>query len=190
MKIVCLTCGMESEDKKKFFELTGTLRPKFICKDCAAEIGINNFMRAGLTSNINALKKYAKIHPEAQVKLEQLKKEYLEKSKEELQKSKEDFKKSIEDMAELKNSLAKKKQRSRLKKNQQTQCTCCSCGNVFYFGAFEVLKNVTNITNGSLYSLNQLKDFTQCPKCGSRAITKKEIAFWVDKDGNCVEIEE
>ena len=30
----------------------------------------------------------------------------------------------------------------------------------------------------------------KCPKCGSRAITRKEVYFWVDKNGNCVDVEE
>ena len=62
--------------------------------------------------------------------------------------------------------------------------------NTYYYGEFDVVKNVANIFHGSMYSINQYKDQDQCPKCGSRAITKKDVYFWLDKKGNCVDVEE
>ena len=31
---------------------------------------------------------------------------------------------------------------------------------------------------------------SQCPQCGSRAVSKKEVCYWIDKNGNCIDIEE
>ena len=172
MKRQCLTCGIESDDKKKYFELSGQTGPRYICKECAAEIGINNFMSAGFHSNTKALKKYVKIHPEAQFRLDQ------------------QLKRLGDYKAELKAELAEMTKHSGCTKKKQVKCTCRSCGNTYYYGDYDVVKNAANVFHGSIYSINQFKDLDQCPKCGSRAITKKDVFFWVDKKGNCVDVEE
>ena len=66
----CVTCGIESNNKKDYFELSAKVGPRYICRECAAELGIKNFMSAGFNSNTGVLKKYVKIHPEAQPRLE------------------------------------------------------------------------------------------------------------------------
>lgn len=172
----CITCGKKSEDKKDYFELSASVGPRFICRNCASEIGIKNFMSAGFHSNTNVLKKYVKIHPEAEPRLAaQL--ERLGNSKMQMKK-------------EWSQLTAKSNKHTGCKKHNQTKCVCSSCGNIYYYGNYDVLKNAANMFHGSLYSLNQYKDLSQCPKCGSRAITKKEVFYWVDKKGNCVDTEE
>ena len=66
----CVTCGRESDNKKDYFELSAKVGPRYICRECAAELGIKNFMSAGFNSNTGVLKKYVKIHPEAQPRLD------------------------------------------------------------------------------------------------------------------------
>ena len=176
MKRECVTCGKQSDDKKMFFELSAKVGSRFICRECASELGIKNFMSAGFHSNTGVLKQYVKIHPEAQFRLDaQLAK--LGERKEEIK-------------SELNQMVEKSTKHSGCKKHSQTKCICTSCGDIFYYGDYDVIKNAANIFHGSLYSLNQYKDLEQCPKCGSRAIKKKEVYYWVDKNGNCVDVEE
>ena len=172
MKIQCVTCGIESEDMKKYFELSGRTGLRYICKECAAEIGIHNFWSAGFHSNTKVLKKYVKIHPEAQGRLDQ-QLQLLDKWND-----------------ELKAEIAEMTKHSGCTKKKQFKCNCRSCGNIYYYGDYDVVKNTANVFRGSNYSINQFKDLAQCPKCGSRAIAKKEVYFWVDKKGNCVDVEE
>ena len=54
----CVTCGRESDNKKEYFELSAKIGPRYICRECAAELGIKNFMSAGFNSNTGVLKKY------------------------------------------------------------------------------------------------------------------------------------
>jgi rubrerythrin len=176
MKIECVTCGKVSEDKKMYFELSAKTGPRNICRDCAAELGINNFMSAGFHSNTGVLKKYVKIHPEAQIRLdEQLKR--LGEYKEEIHK-------------ELSQMNKNTRNHSGCKKKKQVKCVCKSCGNVYYFGWGDVITDVYNLVNFNIYTANQIKDHKQCPKCGSRATEQKTAYFWVDKNGNCVDVEE
>lgn len=176
MKRECLTCGKTLDLKKDFFELSGKIGPRHICRACASEIGISNFMSAGFKSNTSVLKKYVKLHPEAQYRLDQ----QLMR----LEKYKEDFK------IELNQMVSDATKHSGCTKKKQIKCTCCSCGNIYYYGDYDVVKNMANTFHGSIYSINQFKDLGQCPKCGSRAISKTDTYFWIDKKGNCVDIEE
>ena len=182
----CLTCGIVS-DNKNYYELSGKVTPKFICKECANELGIRNFLIAGFHTNTSILKKYVKIHPEAQPRIEALLESIEGKKAEkrkETQKYNDDLKNSIKEKFEKMNK------RSGCKKEKQIKCVCISCQNIYYYGEYDKLKNFINTLNGSIYSVNQYKDLGQCPKCGSRAISKKDIYFWVDKKGNCVDVEE
>ena len=76
------------------------------------------------------------------------------------------------------------------RKQAQQKCTCKSCGNVYYYSSSDQKINVANALIGNYYTMNQVKDFRQCPKCGSRATGAKTVYFWVDKIGNCIDIEE
>lgn len=183
----CVTCGRTSDNNKEFFELSAKVGPRFICRQCAAELGIKNFMSAGFNSNTGVLKKYVAIHPEAQPRLDaQFARLEREKAdmKEEVQKWKSGVKNDI------KEGMAEVVKHSGCKKQKQTKCICTSCEHVFYYADYDVVRNFANAVYGSVYSLNQCKDLGQCPKCGSRAITRKEVYFWVDKNGNCVDVEE
>ena len=51
------------------------------------------------------------------------------------------------------------------------------------------VRNVYNATTNK-YTLSHVRDFSQCPKCCSSASTHKTVKYWVDKKGNCVDIEE
>lgn len=56
----CVTCGKESDNKKDYFELSAKVGPRYICRACAAELGIKNFMSAGFNSNTGVLKNMLK----------------------------------------------------------------------------------------------------------------------------------
>lgn len=146
-----------------------------LCKDCAAELGYN-VLTAGLTNNLAVLKKYAKIHPEEQKRYDSLllKKgqAYLD-AKKEIQSSKENLSKHLG-----------------CKKKEQKKGTCKSCGESYYFSIDDEAISVANLFIGNYYTLNQVKDFKKCPKCGSHATEIKKVYFWVDKKGNCVDVEE
>ena len=183
----CVTCGRESDNKKDYFELSAKVGPRYICRECAAELGIKNFMSAGFNSNTGVLKTYVKIHPEAQPR--------LDAQLERVEKYNADFKKELGNAKanikqNFKECMEEASRHSGCKKQKHTKCVCASCNHVFYYGNFDTLKNLHNAAYGSIYSLNQYKDLGQCPKCGSRAISKKEVYFWIDKKGNCVDVEE
>ena len=96
----CVTCGRESDNKKDYFELSAKVGPRYICRECAAELGIKNFMSAGFNSNTGVLKKYVKIHPEAQPRLDaQLERveKYNADFKKEVGRVKQNFKEGMEE---------------------------------------------------------------------------------------------
>ena len=67
MQEECICCQKALVSRKECFEVSNSVMSgRFICKDCAAEIGINNFFSAGLHSKTSILKKYIKLHPEKQ----------------------------------------------------------------------------------------------------------------------------
>jgi len=182
MKRECLTCGKISENRKDFYVMGAQVGHNMICKDCASEMGMG-LWKAGLSNNTSIFKKYIKIHPEAQPR--------FDAHMALVQKRKDDLHAELQQMSDKqKEKRAVAAKRAGCKKEKQTKCNCTSCGNVFYYGQYDEVKNVANVLHGSLYSLNQVKDLGKCPKCGSRAITKKEVYFWVDKKGNCVDVEE
>lgn len=179
----CVTCGRESDNKKDYFELSAKVGPRYICRECAAELGIKNFMSAGFNSNTGVLKKYVKIHPEAQPR--------VDAQLERVEKYNADFKKEVGRVKQnFKEGMEEASRHSGCKKQKQTKCVCASCQHVFYYGDYDKLKNLSNAAYGSIYTLNQYKNLGQCPKCGSRAISKKEVYFWIDKKCNCVDVEE
>ena len=183
MKEECICCQKLLTSKKECFEVSNsTTDGRFICKECAAEIGINNFFSAGLHSKTSILKKYIKIHPEKKALLDDhnnVKKAMKDEMKAELSAS---FNKWLEDSE-------KKAQRSKLKEKQEEKYTCSVCGEVWYINDFDKVKNIYNATT-SKRTLGQVRDFSACPKCGSGASTHKTVRYWADKNGNCVEREE
>ena len=81
------------------------------------------------------------------------------------------------DINKIKNELIKQKE-SKFK------------GNIYYYSIDDEAINVANLFIGNFYTLNQIKDLKKCPKCGSRATEQKKVYFWIDKKGNCVDVEE
>ena len=179
----CLTCGKQSHDRKDFFELSASTGLREICRDCAAELGIKNFMSAGFHSNTQVLKKYVKIHPEKQY--------LLDEQMERIAKYKQGMKNEVTQIrAKRQADAAKSSKHAGCKKQAQQKCTCKSCGNVYYYSSTDQKINVTNALIGNYYTMNQVKDFRQCQKCGSKATEIKTVYFWVDRKGNCIDIEE
>ena len=96
----------------------------------------------------------------------------------------------------LKAEIARKN-RERLRANCQEfteeKYTCHRCNKTWYVTVGDQMKNLVNACNtlnGSIYSLNHLKDPNKCPHCGSAASTHKKVKFWRDKKGNIVDSEE
>lgn len=175
----CFCCNAELTDKKQCFEVSSSTYGRYICRECASEIGIKNFISAGIHSKTSLLKKYIKLHPEAQVNLDQ--------HREAQAKQKAEFK------AELQVALAKankKVELSKCKEKTQEKYTCLSCQNIWYITDVDHVKNLFNASTGNVFTVNQLKDVSKCPKCGSKATKKEKKKYWVDKKGSCVDAEQ
>lgn len=170
----CVTCGRESDNKKEYFELSAKVGPRYICRECAAELGIKNFMSAGFNSNTGVLKKYVKIHPEAQPR--------LEAQLERVEKYNADFKKELGNVKSnikqnFKEGMEEASRHSGCKKQKQTKCVCASCNHVFYYGNFDTLKNLHNAAYGSIYSLNKYKDLDSVQNAEAVQFQKKKFIF-------------
>jgi hypothetical protein len=74
-------------------------------------------------------------------------------------------------------------------KVEQKKCICQSCGNIYYYSD-EEKSQIANIFIGKLYTSRKMNDFRQCPRCGSVATMYKNVRFWIDNKGNCVDVEE
>jgi hypothetical protein len=72
---------------------------------------------------------------------------------------------------------------------EQKKCICESCGNIYYYSDEEI-SQIANIFIGKLYTSRKMDDFRQCPRCGSYATMYKNVCFWIDNRGNCVDVEE
>lgn len=171
-KDVCICCQKQMTNKKECFEVSNsTMSGRYICRECAAEIGIHNFFSAGLHSKTSILKKYVKLHPERQDLLD----------------SHNSDKKAMRE--EFKQELDKSMQHAGCKEKVQEKHTCLACGNIWYISEVDHLKNIYNASTGNAFTLNQIKNTDQCPKCGSSATKKENKKYWVDKKGNCVDME-
>ena len=148
----------------------------WICKECGQLVGLTNFMSAGFCSKEKFLKKYVKVRPEAQ--------ELLDKCLREKEIMRTQMRNELSEM----HTAAVK--HSGCKEMKQEKYTCTSCSNVWYIDDADHIKNLYNAVNFNIFTANQLKDVTQCPKCGSRASTHKVVKYWIDKNGNCVDTEE
>jgi hypothetical protein len=74
-------------------------------------------------------------------------------------------------------------------KVEQKKCICQSCGNIYYYSDEEI-SQIANIFIGKLYTSSKMNDFRQCPRCNSSATMYKNVRFWIDNKGNCVDVEE
>ena len=88
---------------------------------------------------------------------------------------------------------SKKSKRANPRYIKETKCTCNSCGNVFYYGKTDVLDNTAKLLDNAgkeaaaasccycnpfidaTKTKNSVRDFSKCPKCGSKNITKEQI---------------
>lgn len=96
--------------------------------------------------------------------------------------------------AEAEEVAAAQRRRVRLragcKAKQEEKYTCTRCGTSWFSNNDDIIRNFANATNFNLFTMNQVKDLSRCPKCGSKATTRKKVKYWVDKKGNCVDMEE
>jgi hypothetical protein len=76
------------------------------------------------------------------------------------------------------------------RKIEQKKCTCDSCGNIYYYSSEVSKEDVSNILIGKFYTPSQLEDYNLCPRCGSLVTRQKNVCFWIDSKGNCVDVEE
>lgn len=183
MDRVCVGCGKVMAKMSERYELATNDGLAFVCKDCASEVGIKNMFAAAVVTKGKFLEKYVKLHPDSQGKLDDTL-AYRAKKKEDLQKEIADMRKK----KAVQKAISSK--RSGCKKKEQKKCTCKSCGNIYYYSLDDEAINVANLFIGNYYTLNQVKDLKKCPKCGSRATEEKKVFFWIDKKGNCVDVEE
>ena len=86
--------------------------------------------------------------------------------------------------------LERRKKRIGCKERTEDKFTCAKCGKTWYVNLSEQLLNLGNLLYGSVYTLNQVKQLDKCPNCGSKAVNRKSVKFWVDKRGNVVDFEE
>lgn len=178
-KTKCVCCSKEVLLKAISDDCYQICSGNAVCKDCAKLIGINNFMQAGFYSKDRVLKMYAKKNPQAS----QMVDDYFQQKKDTKAKEKQ-IKRQIQ---REKNQRYVK--RAGCKEMKQEKYTCTNCGASWYINDIDKMKNVYNATT-SRFTLNQVKDFSQCPKCRSSASTHKTVKYWVDKKGNCVDTEE
>ena len=120
-------------------------------------------------------------------------KEDKENAKQE-KKSEKKAKKAAKENAKREKEIARMNDENYIKltckRVYQQKYTCKSCGNNWYYGKEDAIKDFYNITHFNVYSANQIKAANKCPKCGSTASTSKQVSFWVDKKGNCLLIKE
>ena len=166
----CMGCKRRITNKQDGYALSESFW--WICKECAASVGIQDGKQARKHDRTSFLEMYSENNPSTSKDLDMIRKV-----------------KAAEKAAQKKEQTSFFK-RLGAKMKEQDKYVCKSCGNVWYVGDVDHLKNIFNASVGSIYSLNQIKDLGQCPKCGSAAHTKSTVKYWVDKKGNCVDIEE
>ena len=66
----CVCCDFESNNKREFIRIGGIIEPTTICKECAADINFTTVYELGNKGNLNALKRYVEVYPEARPKLD------------------------------------------------------------------------------------------------------------------------
>lgn len=184
---VCCACGKNF--KYNPFKGTGQelLKGGYACQECCDAIGIGKGLsgafKASTYDRVKFLKKYAEVHPEATDK--------LNNAIEQKAKDKEAFKAELSEYKK-KSASASEKAVSHFgcKKKTEEKYNCSRCGNVWYFGDFDKMRNLHNAVTLTTYNVNQLKNPSQCPSCGSSATSHKQVHFWIDRQGNCVDTEE
>ncbi len=138
-------------------------------------------------------------HSSTIAKLNQRKEEERERKAIEQQKKKEKRKqdaaaRSMEKLDARLKAIEKERKHRGCKEIHETQYTCHRCSHQWYISSQDITLNLANslnvLANGSVYSANKLKNFNQCPNCGSSATSKKSVKLWVDKKRNVVDFEQ
>jgi len=89
--------------------------------------------------------------------------------------------------------------KTNLVEKKEIKCTCTMCSNVWYISEDRLNKSegnkmmaVGNLLSGNMmaasYNANNIGNPFECSKCGSSRITKQNIIFYTDKNGNHVDI--
>ena len=86
--------------------------------------------------------------------------------------------------------LEKQRRRSGCKEKTEEKYRCTVCGAIWYSNSMDRAKNVHNALSMSTYAINQMRDISRCPKCGSGASKHHTVRDWIDKKGNCMDREE
>lgn len=117
-------------------------------------------------------------------------KEALAKKSQKEQKRKERIENNANKALAHAKEIEKEKLHKGCKVKTEEQYRCSRCNNKWYVSNFEQLRTLANVLNGSVYSLNQVKEPNKCPKCGSVATSHKTVKIWIDKKGNAVDCED
>ena len=82
------------------------------------------------------------------------------------------------------------KKEKKIRKIQETKCTCSACGNIWFYGKADVTKEINKSDFNTIKTLaccsgcwlpalviphREPIDFSKCPKCNSKAITKEAV---------------
>lgn len=81
-----------------------------------------------------------------------------------------------------------------MKKIKETKCICSACGNEWFYGKQEAVKNFGNAMSNTGKSMmcctgclpalflkdKKVADLGKCPKCGSKAVKKETIIHNVE----------
>lgn len=180
----CITCNREIFGFGTGYKLYGNY---WVCKNCANLVGVNNMFHAGIMTRERFLKKYVKIKPEKNDFLKQCIKE-KKKQKEAAQLARREKIEKIKKEEREKSLIRQKRMGCKMKTQEKYQCT--SCENIWYINDLDNVKNLYNITHFNCYTANNMKNVSQCPKCGSIASIHKTVKLWIDNKGNCVDVEE
>lgn len=82
-----------------------------------------------------------------------------------------------------------------MKEIKETKCTCEACKNVWFYGKTEERENAMNALSNAgkammccggcfpslLIKDKEVRDFSKCPKCGSKAVKKEIVTHQVPK---------
>ena len=179
-KCVCCEKTFDQKQKKLYFDLGSVdLFDDVLCKECGQIIGVKNWFSAQFSSTKSVLKKYRKVKPEERERIDIRLKALKERNIQARRELREEFFEAAES----------KSKRSGCREKVQEKYTCINCKNTWYVGDMDKVRNVYNATTNT-YTLSKVRDFSQCPQCGSSASTHKTVKYWIDKKGNCVDIEE
>ena len=89
--------------------------------------------------------------------------------------------------------------KANLIEKKEVKCTCTMCSNVWYISEDRLNKSegnkimaIGNLLSGNMmaasYNANNIGNPFECSNCGSSRITKQNIIFYTDKNGNHVNV--